>query len=62
MGKGPGTKSDIDYLVPLSSLKYFEGLQRHLPDIDPGTGAVPGTHNPTLGPAIRIERNAKTIK
>jgi hypothetical protein len=55
VGKGPGTQSDIDYLVPPSSNKYFQGLDSDLPLIDRGTGIIPGVHNPHIGPAIRFE-------
>jgi hypothetical protein len=47
--------SDIDYLVPPSSLRYYEGLQGRLPGIDPEHGIVPGVGNPEIGPAIRFE-------
>ena len=56
VGKGPGTRSDIDYLAPPGSLKYFN--QALLPSIDPSTGIVPGYHNPYIGPGIRFEPGA----
>ena len=45
IGKGPGTKSDIDYMVPHSSMDYFKGLQHKLQGL--GTkpamgGVIPG--------------------
>ena len=46
--------SDIDYLVPPSSLDYFGELAADLPDLDPTHGVVPGVHNPYIGPAIRF--------
>lgn len=55
IGKGPGTKSDIDYLVPPSSMAYYEGLSNKLPSLDPKSGIIPGTHNPGIGPGIRFE-------
>jgi hypothetical protein len=55
-GRGPG--SDIDYLVPPGSLPHYQGLEGHLPGIDPAHGIVPGVHNPHMGPAIRFEPNA----
>jgi hypothetical protein len=55
IGKGPGTRSDIDYLAPPSSLQYFQGIQQRLPGIDPKTGIIPGTSNPNIGPSIRFE-------
>jgi len=47
--------SDIDYVVPPSSLKYFEGLETQLPGIDPSHGIIPGFGNPNIGPVIRFE-------
>lgn len=55
IGKGLGTRSDIDYVAPPSSHPYFKDLQSKLPGIDPKTGIAPGTHNPYVGPAIRFE-------
>jgi len=54
IGKGPGTRSDIDYTAPPSSLPYFRGLQDGLP----GAGVppiFPGGANPVIGPSIRFE-------
>lgn len=47
--------SDIDYVVPPSSLKYFEGLETQLPKIDPNHGIIPGVGNPNIGPVLRFE-------
>ena len=55
LGKGPGTRSDIDYLIPPGSIRHYQGLEPQLPDFDPNTGIIPGVHNPHLGPAIRFE-------
>lgn len=55
IGKGPGTRSDIDYLVPPSSFDHYIGLENKLPGLDPKTGIVPGVHNPFLGPGFRFE-------
>jgi hypothetical protein len=55
LGKGPGTRSDIDYVVGPSSSKYYDGLQGKLPSIDPKTGIIPGNANPHIGPSIRFE-------
>ena len=55
IGKGPGTRSDIDYLAPPSSAQHFNGLQGGLPSIDPATGIVPGVGNSNIGPVIRFE-------
>jgi hypothetical protein len=54
--RGPG--SDIDYLVPPGSVRYYQGLEPLLPGIDPSHGIIPGVHNPQLGPAIWFEPNA----
>lgn len=51
--------SDIDYVAPPSSLKYFEGLEGKLPSIDPSHGIVPGVGNPNIGPVIRFEPKVK---
>lgn len=54
IGKGPGTRSDIDYTTPPSSLPYFKGLESKLPS--PGDPAIfPGGANPSIGPSIRFE-------
>jgi hypothetical protein len=54
IGKGAGTRSDIEYLVPHGSLPYYEttGLYQNLPDLD---RIIPGIHNPYIGPAVRFE-------
>ena len=57
VGKGPGTRSDIDYLIGPSSAGNYEGLTPLLPSMDPSTGIIPGTHNPSIGPAVRFEPN-----
>jgi hypothetical protein len=49
------TRSDIDFLAPPSSHPYYKGLEGGLPSLDPGTGLIPGVHNPHIGPAIRFE-------
>ena len=49
--------SDIDYVVPPSSLPYYDGLEGELPGIDPEHGIIPGTGNPNMGPVIRFEPN-----
>jgi RHS repeat-associated protein len=61
IGKGQGTRSDIDYIAPPSSLPYFEGYQNRLPSIDPSSGIIPGLGNPNIGPIIRFEPNAKPV-
>lgn len=56
IGKGIGTRSDIDYVVPHGSIFAYEGggLNLKLPSIG-NHGIVPGTHNPFIGPAVRFE-------
>lgn len=49
--------SDIDYVIPPSSLKHFEGLEGQLPGIDPSHGIIPGVGSPSMGPVIRFEPN-----
>jgi hypothetical protein len=49
--------SDIDYVIPPSSLQYFEGLETQLPGLDPTHGIIPGVGNPNIGPVIRFEPN-----
>lgn len=53
IGKGEGTRSDIDYISPPSSIQYFE--QNKLPSIDPNTGIIPGYGNKHIGPVLRFE-------
>ncbi len=62
IGKGPGTRSDIDYVVPHGSIQHYEAgnLHRQLPSIDSG-GIVGGTHNPFMGPAIRFEPRTNPV-
>jgi hypothetical protein len=54
IGKGPGTKSDIDFMVAHSNVAFFEktGLYKELPDLDK---IIPGVPNPFDGPSIRFE-------
>lgn len=59
IGKGLGTKSDIDYVAPPSSHPNFNGLNGQLPSLDPKTGIIPGTPNPHIGPSIRFEPGVK---
>lgn len=58
VGKGPGTRSDIDYLAPPYGIQYFDGFQELLPSIDPAGGISPGVANPYIGPSIRFEPGA----
>jgi hypothetical protein len=48
-------KSDIDYVIPPSSMRHFEGVQEKLPGIDPKHGIIPGVGNINIGPVIRFE-------
>ncbi len=57
IGKGEGTRSDIDYVLQPSSASYFEGFELSLPGLDPKTGIIPGAGNPNIGPVIRFEPN-----
>ncbi len=57
IGKGQGTKSDIDYLASPGSIPYFN--QTKLPSIDPKSGIIPGLGNPFQGPLIKFEPGAK---
>lgn len=59
IGKGAGTRSDIDYLVPPGNAPYFRGLEGDLPSIDPGSGIIVGHPNPWIGPWIRFEPGAE---
>ncbi|MEE4209716.1 MAG: RHS repeat-associated core domain-containing protein, partial [Parvularcula sp.] len=54
-GKGPGTKSDIDYITNPQHFPNFRGRMGRLPEIDPRTGINPGAHNPFQGSVIRFE-------
>jgi RHS repeat-associated protein len=58
LGKGAGTKSDIDYLATPNSLEYYMDVQHKLPGIDPKTGVNPGAANPYQGASIRFEPGA----
>ncbi len=56
IGKGPGTRSDIDYLVSSVNIWYFtEEVERRLPSIDPAHGVILGVHESFMGPGIRFE-------
>jgi len=59
LGKGPGTKSDIDYVTNPAHMPYFMDVQQKLPSLDPKTGINPGVVNPYMGPGIRFEPGAK---
>jgi hypothetical protein len=59
IGKGAGTRSDIDYIAPPSSLPYFNHAK--LPSIDSRTGTVPGHGNPFQGPVIRFEPGGQPV-
>lgn len=55
LGKGAGTKSDIDYITHPQYLGEYMKTQNKLPSIDPQTGVSPGVTNPYQGPGIRFE-------
>ena len=59
IGKGPGTRSDIDVLVGPSSRGNFQSLENRLPSLDPKSGVITGTQNPHIGPAVRFEPGAR---
>jgi hypothetical protein len=52
---GRTATSDIDYVVPPSSMRYYEGLQGKLPGVDPKHGVIPGVGNANIGPVVRFE-------
>lgn len=56
IGKGEGTRSDIDYLGSPSSMPYFEqtGLLYKLPSLAP-EGLIEGLHMSSDGPGIYFE-------
>jgi RHS repeat-associated protein len=58
VGKGPGSCSDIDYLVGPSSFEHFLELQDRLPL---NTGLIPGNPNPFLGPSIKFSPQAPPL-
>lgn len=58
IGKGPGTRTDLDFLVPHSSRQHFRGLEGQLPSVDPKSPVIGGVHNPHMGSAIRFEPGA----
>jgi RHS repeat-associated protein len=55
IGKGPGTRSDIDYIIPHSSVDYWKEFVNELPSIDPQHGPIYGVPNPHIGPTVRFE-------
>ena len=61
IGKGPGTRSDIDYTASHSNIDFFEkpGLHQKLLSIDQ-KGIIGGGYNPFIGQAgIRFEPGVK---
>lgn len=55
IGKGPGTRSDIDYLTTYSSADYWQDAWHKLPSVDPAHGPLKGNPNPFMGPSITFE-------
>ncbi len=62
IGKGDGTRSDIDFLVSPSSLNYYDNLQNKLPSLDPKSGIILGLHNPFIGPGIIFSPGSTPVK
>lgn len=57
IGKGPGTRSDIDYVAPPSHLAHWAGFEHRLPSINikPGNPPIiPGRMDPWMGPGVKI--------
>jgi RHS repeat-associated protein len=55
IGKGPGTKSDIDFTTANANFDNFNGIKDRLPNIDPNHGLLRGPADPAIGPSIRFE-------
>ncbi len=55
IGKGPNTKSDIDYIIPHSSKEWWLPHVNDLPGLDPSLGPIFGVPNPHQGPFISFE-------
>jgi hypothetical protein len=61
IGKGAGTRSDIDYLInkpypPFPSpLNDLDHVLPRLPDVNPAHGPIRGTFNPFEGPGIQFQ-------
>jgi RHS repeat-associated protein len=55
IGKGPGTRSDIDYTTAGANHGNFDGLESQLPSANPETPILRGTGDPFQGPVIRFE-------
>ncbi|MEM9421922.1 MAG: hypothetical protein AAF986_05365 [Pseudomonadota bacterium] len=53
-GTGPGTKSDIDFLVSPSAASRFDLYDSRLPELD-GRGVQVGIPNPHQGPFFTID-------
>ena len=61
IGKGEGTRSDIDYTTAGANRPNFEGLEDRLPGLDPDTGLLSGT--PESGSeSIRFEPGTRPIR
>jgi hypothetical protein len=48
-------RTELNYVVPPSSMRYFDGLEGTLPGLDASHGITPGVGNPYIGPVIRFE-------
>jgi hypothetical protein len=53
IGKGIGTRSDIDYIASTSSIGYFNGVSDGLPSPDV-KGIQVAVPNPHIGPSIQF--------
>jgi hypothetical protein len=54
VGKGPGTRSDIDYSASATSGHEYEKFKHRLPSIDPSHGIIPGGGDTRYGPVLRF--------
>jgi len=62
VGKGPGTKSDIDYTTANANRDNFNGLEGNLPSPDPETPILRGSGDASQGPVIRFEPGNQPTK
>ena len=58
VGKGPGTRSDIDYTTANSNMDNFDGIADQLPGRG-DHGILRGSTDPSQGPGIRFEPGQK---
>ena len=55
IGKGPGTKSDMDFIIPHFLVEYWEPYKNSLPGVNPANGLIYGIPKPFMGPFISFE-------